>query len=55
MKKKKINNSDRLSVIEQYLYGFDLDGKRLSAPPNQNGMSLRAIRYRIWFTWSRIY
>jgi len=42
MKKKKITNSRRLSSIEQYLYGFDLDGNRLSAPPNQNGMSLRA-------------
>jgi len=42
MKKKKINNTDRLSSIEQYLFGFDLDGKRLNAPPNQNGMSLRA-------------
>ena len=41
MKKKKINNSRRLSSIEQYLFGFDLDGKRLSAG-NQDGMSLRA-------------
>ena len=41
MKEKKITNSRRLSSIEQYLFGFDLDGKRLSAG-NQNGMSLRA-------------
>ena len=41
MKKKKITNSRRLSSIEQYLFGFDLDGKRLSAG-NQDGMSLRA-------------
>ena len=42
MNKKKINNSERLAFLERYLYGFDLDGKRLDAPPNQNGMSLRA-------------
>lgn len=41
MKEKKITNSRRLSSIEQYLFGFDLDGKRLSAG-NQDGMSLRA-------------
>ena len=41
MKKKKINNSDRLAFLERYLYGFDLDGKRLNAG-NQDGMSLRA-------------
>ena len=41
MKKKKITNSRRLSSIEQYLFGFDLDGKRLNAG-NQDGMSLRA-------------
>ena len=39
--KKKITNSRRLSSIEQYLFGFDLDGKRLNAG-NQDGMSLRA-------------
>ena len=41
MKKKKINDSERLAFLERYLYGFDLDGKRLDAG-NQNGMSLRA-------------